>query len=93
MCLKTPKQKMATTTTTQPQKVNHWACRNVLSIADKKNLNSVIVPFFSLTAPAPPNNTLFVSNLSYNVKEKKLKNVFQKAVRINVPQSKGKPRG
>ncbi|XP_041805639.1 nucleolin-like isoform X2 [Chelmon rostratus] len=44
-------------------------------------------------APAPPNNTLFVSNLSYNVKEKKLKNVFQKAVRINVPQSKGKPRG
>ncbi|XP_072220099.1 nucleolin-like [Leuresthes tenuis] len=44
-------------------------------------------------AEAPPNNTLFLSNLSYNVKEKYLKNVFQKAVSISIPQSKGKPRG
>ncbi|XP_051238407.1 nucleolin isoform X3 [Dicentrarchus labrax] len=44
-------------------------------------------------AAAPPNNTLFVSNLSYNVKEKNLKNVFQKAVSIKMPQSKGKSKG
>ncbi|XP_044076321.1 nucleolin-like isoform X2 [Siniperca chuatsi] len=43
-------------------------------------------------AAAPPNNTLFVSNLSYNVKEKNLKKVFQKAVSINIPQRNGKPR-
>ncbi|KAM4552403.1 nucleolin-like isoform 2-T2 [Odontesthes bonariensis] len=45
------------------------------------------------TAEAPPNNTLFLSNLSYNVKEKHLKNVFQKAISISIPHSKGKPRG
>ncbi|KAI3375134.1 hypothetical protein L3Q82_021653, partial [Scortum barcoo] len=44
-------------------------------------------------AAAPPNNTLFVSNLSYKVKEKDLNKVFQKAVSISIPQSKGKSRG
>ncbi|KAM9350078.1 nucleolin-like [Symphorus nematophorus] len=44
-------------------------------------------------AAAPPNNTLFVSNLSYNVQEKNLKKVFQKAVNITIPQNKGKSRG
>ncbi|XP_035488971.2 nucleolin isoform X4 [Scophthalmus maximus] len=44
-------------------------------------------------AAAPPNNTLFVSNLSYNVKEKKLNQVFQKAVSIKIPQNKGKSKG
>ncbi|XP_073346676.1 nucleolin-like [Pagrus major] len=44
-------------------------------------------------AAAPPNNTLFVSNLSFNVNEKNLKSVFQKAVQITVPKSKGKARG
>lgn len=49
--------------------------------------------FFFLTAAAPPNNTLFVKNLPYNVKDKDLKKVFQKAVSINIPQSKDKSRG
>ncbi|XP_070775211.1 nucleolin-like [Enoplosus armatus] len=44
-------------------------------------------------AAAPPNNILFVSNLPFNVKEKNLKKVFQKAVSIDIPQSNGKPRG
>ncbi|XP_036938821.1 nucleolin-like isoform X2 [Acanthopagrus latus] len=44
-------------------------------------------------AAAPPNNTLFVSNLSYDVNEKKLRSIFQKAVEITVPKSKGKARG
>ncbi|XP_076601700.1 nucleolin-like [Chaetodon auriga] len=47
----------------------------------------------STKAPAPPNNTLFVSNMSYNVKEKKLKNVFPNAVGIKMPQKNGKSRG
>ncbi|GAA6222589.1 nucleolin-like isoform X1 [Lates japonicus] len=42
---------------------------------------------------APPNNILFVSNLSYNVKEKKLHKVFQKAVNIKMPENKGKSKG
>lgn len=49
--------------------------------------------FFFLTAAAPPNNTLFVSNLSFDVNVKKLRSVFQKAVEITVPKSKGKARG
>lgn len=49
--------------------------------------------FFSFTAEPPPNNTLFVHNLSYKVKEKQLKKVFQKAVSISIPQSNGKPSG
>lgn len=44
-------------------------------------------------AAAPPNNMLFVSNLSSNVKEKNLRKVFQSAVTINIPQNKGKSRG
>nr|XP_046263352.1 nucleolin-like isoform X2 [Scatophagus argus] len=45
------------------------------------------------TAAAPPNNTLFVTNLSFGAKQKDLRNVFQKAVSITIPQSKGKSRG
>ncbi|XP_026229364.1 nucleolin-like isoform X2 [Anabas testudineus] len=44
-------------------------------------------------AAAPQNNTLFVSNLSYNVTEEKLKKVFQKAVNVKIPQARGKPKG
>ncbi|KAM6918283.1 nucleolin-like [Xenentodon cancila] len=39
-----------------------------------------------------PNQTLFVGNLPFNVKEKHLKNVFQKAVSISIPQTLGRPR-
>uniref|UniRef100_A0A3Q3XJP7 RRM domain-containing protein n=1 Tax=Mola mola TaxID=94237 RepID=A0A3Q3XJP7_MOLML len=42
---------------------------------------------------APPNDTLFVSNLSHNINKQKLKKLFQKAVSINIPQINGKPRG
>ncbi|KAM3604992.1 uncharacterized protein V6R79_019118 [Siganus canaliculatus] len=41
----------------------------------------------------PPSKILFVGNLSFQVKETKLKNIFQKAVRVKIPKSKGKPRG
>ncbi|XP_026168473.1 nucleolin-like isoform X2 [Mastacembelus armatus] len=44
-------------------------------------------------APAPPSNILFVSNLSFTVKEINLKRVFQKAVKVTIPQYKGKSRG
>ncbi|XP_031153936.1 nucleolin-like isoform X2 [Sander lucioperca] len=44
-------------------------------------------------AAPPPNDSLFVSNLPFNVNEKKLKKVFQKAVRIQVPKKQGKPIG
>ncbi|XP_063741027.1 nucleolin-like isoform X2 [Eleginops maclovinus] len=43
-------------------------------------------------AAAPPNKTLFVSNLPFNVPEKNLKNVFEKAISINLPKSQGKPK-
>ncbi|XP_076000641.1 nucleolin-like [Genypterus blacodes] len=44
--------------------------------------------------PEPlPNNTLFVHNIPFNVKEKQLQKVFQKAVSINIPQSNGKRKG
>ncbi|XP_071349004.1 nucleolin-like isoform X2 [Trachinotus anak] len=42
---------------------------------------------------APPNNILFVSNLSYNVKEKSLNKVFQNAVSIKMPQNNDKSKG
>lgn len=48
---------------------------------------------FSLTAAAPPNDTLFLGNLSYNVGKKDLKKVFEKAVDINIPLNQGKRRG
>ncbi|XP_070701369.1 nucleolin-like [Pempheris klunzingeri] len=44
-------------------------------------------------AAAPPNNILFVSNLPFNMKEIKLKKVFEKAVGITMPQSKSKGKG
>ncbi|XP_078120262.1 nucleolin-like [Sander vitreus] len=44
-------------------------------------------------AAPPPNDSLFVSNLAFNVNEKKLKKVFQNAVRIQVPKKQGKPLG
>ncbi|XP_058489848.1 nucleolin-like [Solea solea] len=44
-------------------------------------------------AAAPPNNILFVSNLSCSVKEKLLNKIFQKAANIRMPQSQGKPKG
>lgn len=44
-------------------------------------------------APAPPSNTLFVSNLPYSMSEKQLKTIFQKAVKINIPQKTGKSIG
>ncbi|XP_041848735.1 nucleolin-like isoform X2 [Melanotaenia boesemani] len=44
-------------------------------------------------APAPPSSSLFVSNLSFKVKEKHLKDVFQKAVGISIPKAQGKARG
>ncbi|CAK6952269.1 nucleolin-like [Scomber scombrus] len=44
-------------------------------------------------AAAPPNNTLFVSNLSPTVNEKNLRKVFQAAVTITIPQRNGKSRG
>ncbi|XP_034558264.1 nucleolin-like [Notolabrus celidotus] len=44
-------------------------------------------------AEVPPNNILFVNNLSYNAREKDLKKVFQTAVKVKVPQGKGKPKG
>ncbi|XP_029308927.1 nucleolin-like isoform X2 [Cottoperca gobio] len=43
-------------------------------------------------AAAPPNSTLFVSNLPFNLKEKNLKNAFQKAISIDIPESLGKPK-
>lgn len=49
--------------------------------------------FFSLTAAAPPKDTLFLGNLSYNVGKKDLKKVFEKAVDINIPLNQGKRRG
>ncbi|XP_034469161.1 nucleolin-like isoform X2 [Hippoglossus hippoglossus] len=44
-------------------------------------------------AVASPNNTLFVSNMSYDLKEKTLKKLFQKAIDIKMPQSQGKSKG
>ncbi|XP_067330751.1 nucleolin-like [Channa argus] len=44
-------------------------------------------------AAVPPNNTLFVNKLSYNVTEKTLREAFQNAVSVNMPQNEGKPRG
>ncbi|XP_047444706.1 nucleolin-like [Mugil cephalus] len=51
--------------------------------ADKKNRQAEI----------SPNNTLFVSKLSSVVKKQNLKKLFQKAVKINIPEKNGKPRG
>ncbi|XP_019114625.2 nucleolin isoform X1 [Larimichthys crocea] len=56
--------------------------------ANEDNKNKTKAP-----AEVPPNNTLFVSNLSYNVKESNLNNVFKKAVSINMPQNQGKSKG
>ncbi|XP_062259547.1 nucleolin-like isoform X2 [Platichthys flesus] len=44
-------------------------------------------------AAAPPNNTLFVSNMSFDLKEKTLRKYFQKAIDIKMPLSKGKSKG
>ncbi|XP_069366844.1 nucleolin-like isoform X4 [Paralichthys olivaceus] len=44
-------------------------------------------------AAAPPNNTLFVSNVSHNLREKNFKKLFQNAVSIKLPQSQGKSKG
>ncbi|XP_054452258.1 nucleolin-like [Anoplopoma fimbria] len=44
-------------------------------------------------AGVPPNNTLFVSHLPYNINEKNLEKVFQTAVGISVPKSEGKSKG
>ncbi|KAF1384111.1 hypothetical protein PFLUV_G00138900 [Perca fluviatilis] len=44
-------------------------------------------------AAPPPNESLFVSNLPFNVNEKNLKKVFQKAVKIQVPKKQGKSIG
>uniref|UniRef100_A0A665U7I9 RRM domain-containing protein n=1 Tax=Echeneis naucrates TaxID=173247 RepID=A0A665U7I9_ECHNA len=44
-------------------------------------------------AAVPPNKILFVSNLSFNLKEEKLSQIFQKAVSIQMPKSKGKSKG
>eukprot|EP00066_Takifugu_rubripes_P009134 XP_003975826.2 PREDICTED: nucleolin-like [Takifugu rubripes] len=44
-------------------------------------------------APVSPNNTLFVSNLPYRVKEATLKTVFKKAVSIALPEVNGKKTG
>uniref|UniRef100_A0A3B5KLZ7 RRM domain-containing protein n=1 Tax=Takifugu rubripes TaxID=31033 RepID=A0A3B5KLZ7_TAKRU len=44
-------------------------------------------------SPASPNNTLFVSNLPYRVKEATLKTVFKKAVSIALPEVNGKKTG
>ncbi|XP_060940971.1 nucleolin-like isoform X2 [Limanda limanda] len=44
-------------------------------------------------AAAPPNNTLFVSNMSFDLKEKTLKKYFQKAIDIKMPLSQGKSKG
>ncbi|TKS80092.1 Nucleolin Protein C23 [Collichthys lucidus] len=56
--------------------------------ANEDNKNKTKAP-----AEVPPNNTLFVSNLSYNVKEGNLNNVFKKAVSIKMPQNQGKSKG
>lgn len=48
---------------------------------------------FFFIAPASPNNTLFVSNLPYRVKEATLKTVFKKAVSIALPVVNGKKTG
>ncbi|XP_068427251.1 nucleolin-like isoform X1 [Clinocottus analis] len=42
---------------------------------------------------AAPNNTLFVTNLPLHIKEVDLKKMFGTAVRVNVPQCKGKSKG
>ncbi|XP_028284370.1 nucleolin-like [Parambassis ranga] len=42
---------------------------------------------------AAPSNILFVRNLPHTVREKDLKNAFQKAVGISIPRSNGKRRG
>uniref|UniRef100_A0A3P9AM79 RRM domain-containing protein n=1 Tax=Esox lucius TaxID=8010 RepID=A0A3P9AM79_ESOLU len=44
-------------------------------------------------AEIPPNNKLLVTNLAYAAKEDTLKEVFLKAVSVNIPKSKGKSRG
>lgn len=49
--------------------------------------------FFCLTADVAPNNILYVNNLSFIAKEKNLKKVFPKAVRIRIPKSKGQSKG
>lgn len=52
-----------------------------------------ISPLLSITAAAPPNNILFVSNLSFKLKEQSLKKVFKKAVSVTMPQKKEKSKG
>ncbi|XP_053293250.1 nucleolin isoform X2 [Pleuronectes platessa] len=44
-------------------------------------------------AAPPPNNTLFVSNMSFDLKEKTLKKYFQKAIDIKMPLNQGKSKG
>ncbi|XP_056276828.1 nucleolin-like isoform X2 [Pseudoliparis swirei] len=48
---------------------------------------------YKAQAPAAPNNTLFLSNLSFMIKEVFLKKFFKIAVRITIPQCDGKSRG
>uniref|UniRef100_UPI0037E8FA9D nucleolin-like n=1 Tax=Semicossyphus pulcher TaxID=241346 RepID=UPI0037E8FA9D len=68
--------------------VDSVGARNVPKVteADSDNNNNT-------KAEAPPNNTLFVKSLSLKAKENHLKKVFQKAVSIKIPLSKGKSRG
>ncbi|XP_034411042.1 nucleolin-like isoform X2 [Cyclopterus lumpus] len=42
---------------------------------------------------AAPNNTLFLSNLPFNIKEIFLKKLFKTAVSVSIPQCDGKSRG
>lgn len=71
---------------------------------EKKDTNvhftvSVMFLFFQIdfvkhfsTAP-PPRNTLFVRNLSINVKQKQLRKIFPDAVNIRLPDKNGKSKG
>ncbi|KAA8587753.1 hypothetical protein FQN60_016615 [Etheostoma spectabile] len=80
------------------EKVRQWKHEvkiqgRVLIVDGVGERNTPEVPKDNTKAAAPPNDSLFVSNLPHNVNEINLKKVFQKAVKIQVPKKQGKSIG
>ncbi|XP_034743046.1 nucleolin-like isoform X2 [Etheostoma cragini] len=80
------------------EKVRQWKHEvkiqgRVLIVDGVGERNSPEVPKDNTGAAAPPNESLFVSNLPHNVNEIDLKKVFQKAVKIQVPKKQSKSIG
>ncbi|KAJ8011280.1 hypothetical protein DPEC_G00056510 [Dallia pectoralis] len=62
----------------------------VLDFLGEKSQNEKVI---KVPAEIPANNKLIVTNLAYAAKASDLKNIFLKAVRVNIPRINGKPKG